>query len=80
LISGNSAIEGAGKLESVGLKVTDIVVLIDHERGVKDRLRSHGYTAHAVITLSEIPHTLHDTGHISTHQLDALLADHAVAP
>lgn len=80
LISGNSAIEGAGKLESVGLKVTDIVVLIDHGRGVKDRLRSHGYTAHAVITLSEIAHTLHDTGHISTYQLHALLADHAVAP
>ncbi|NJN57283.1 MAG: bifunctional orotidine-5'-phosphate decarboxylase/orotate phosphoribosyltransferase [Leptolyngbyaceae cyanobacterium SL_5_9] len=72
LISGNSAMEGAAKLESAGLEVRDIVVFLDHERGVKDRLRSNGYTAHSVLTLSEINETLYQSGRISQKQFEAL--------
>jgi uridine monophosphate synthetase len=68
LISGNSAIEGAQKLESTGLKVKDIVVFINHEKGVKDRLRKQGYRAHSVLTLSEIAETLYRRDRISEEQ------------
>jgi uridine monophosphate synthetase len=73
LISGTSAIEGAGKLESAGLKVNDIVVLLDHEKGVKTRLKQEGYQAHSVLTLSEIAQILYDAGRIDESQRDLLL-------
>lgn len=72
LISGKSAIEGAAKLESAGLKVEDIVVFIDHEGGVKDRLAQQGYRAHSVLAISEITETLYQAGRITQQQYDAL--------
>lgn len=76
LISGKSALEGAGKLESVGLKVKDIVVLIDHEKGVKDRIKAAGYNAYSVLTISEISKTLYQTGRITEAQYQVILDDH----
>ncbi|HEY9908020.1 MAG TPA: bifunctional orotidine-5'-phosphate decarboxylase/orotate phosphoribosyltransferase [Thermosynechococcaceae cyanobacterium] len=72
LISGNSAIEGAAKLESVGLQVKDIVVLLDHEQGVKDRLQAKNYRGHSVLTISEVTSTLHQAGRITDQQFEAL--------
>jgi uridine monophosphate synthetase len=57
LISGKSVMQGAEKLKDAGLNVEDIVVLIDHEKGVKERLRENGYQGHAVLTISEIAET-----------------------
>lgn len=71
LISGKSVMEGAGKLESAGLKVNDIVVFIDHEQGVKDRLKQNGYRSHAVLTISEITNTLYQAGRINEEQFSA---------
>ncbi len=68
MISGKSVLEGAAKLRSVGLKVQDIVVFLDHEQGVKDRLRQNGYRAHSVLTISEITQTLYQTGRIDEQQ------------
>lgn len=70
LISGKSAIEGAGKLQSTGLKIRDIVVLIDHEQGVKDRLKQNGYQGHSVLTISEIAETLYGTKRIDNKQYE----------
>ncbi len=72
LISGKSAMEGAQKIKSVGLSVHDIVVFMDHEQGVKDRLRENGYRAHAVLTISEITETLYEAGRIDEEQFKAL--------
>lgn len=72
LISGKSAMEGAEKIKSAGLQVQDIVVFIDHEKGVKDRLRSNGYQAHAVLTISEIAATLFEADRINEAQLASL--------
>jgi len=71
LISGKSVMEGAAKLESGGLNVQDIVVFIDHEGGVKDRLRDNGYQAHSVLTISEITQTLYQAGRITQEQFQA---------
>ncbi|MBD2177940.1 bifunctional orotidine-5'-phosphate decarboxylase/orotate phosphoribosyltransferase [Pseudanabaena sp. FACHB-1998] len=72
LISGKSAIEGAQKIESCGLKVRDIVVFIDHEAGVRDRIAKSGYSPHAVLKISEINETLYQSGRINEKQFLAL--------
>jgi uridine monophosphate synthetase len=64
--------EGAEKLKSSGLKVQDIVVFIDHEQGVQDRLIENGYRGHAVLTISEITSVLHQSGMINDEQFLAL--------
>ena len=76
LISGKSVMEGAGKLKSAGLNVEDIVVLIDHEQGVKDKLQANGYSAHSVLALSEIAQTLYQANRIDTEQFNLLTAEH----
>ncbi len=72
LISGKSVMEGAEKLKSVGLNINDIVVFIDHEQGVKDRLQQNGYRGHSVLTMSEITETLYQAGRINEGQFSAL--------
>lgn len=76
LISGKSVMEGAAKLKSAGLKVNDIVVFIDHEQGVKNRLRENGYCAHSVLTITEITETLYQAGRINDEQFAALVEIH----
>lgn len=76
LISGKSVMEGAAKLKSAGLNVEDIVVLIDHEQGVKDKLRVNGYRAHSVLALSEIAQILYQANRIDTEQFQLLTAEH----
>ena len=74
LISGKSVMEGAEKLKFAGLKVNDILVLIDHGKGVKDKLQENGYRGHAVLTVSEIVDTLYQAGRINEEQFNAFAA------
>lgn len=76
LISGKSVMEGAAKLKSAGLNVEDIVVLIDHEQGVKDKMQANGYRAHSVLALSEIAEILYRANRIDTEQFHLLTAEH----
>ncbi|AFZ06154.1 orotidine-5'-phosphate decarboxylase [Oscillatoria nigro-viridis PCC 7112] len=76
LISGKSVMEGAAKLKSAGLNVEDIVVLIDHEQGVKDKMQANGYRAHSVLALSEIAEVLYQANRIDTEQFNLLTAEH----
>jgi uridine monophosphate synthetase len=46
--------------------------LIDHEGGVRDKMRTRGYQAHAVFTLSEISKTLYETQRITAAQYGAI--------
>ena len=73
LISGNSAIEGAEKLQSVGLLVEDIVVLIDHGQAVQDRLAASGYRSHSVLNIMDIAQVLRESDRIDAEQ-SALLS------
>ncbi len=72
LISGNSAMEGAAKLQSTGLQVQDIVVFLDHGQGVKEKLQNHGYRAHSVLTIAEITETLYQAGRLNKAQFMTL--------
>jgi uridine monophosphate synthetase len=72
LISGKSVIEGVEKLTSAGLIVEDIVVFIDHERNVKDKIKAHGYRAHSAIGISEITDILYEAGRVNEEQYRSL--------
>ena len=52
--TGDSKLEAIHKLESVGLRVRDIVVLIDRGQGAATTLAQAGYRLHAVVTLAEL--------------------------
>lgn len=67
--TGESKIETIEKLTRVGLRVRDIVVLIDREQGARQALAQAGYTLHAIVTLRELLAELHCIGAITTEQL-----------
>jgi uridine monophosphate synthetase len=77
LITGKSVLEGIEKLQSVGLVVKDVVVLIDHEGDVTQKLARQGYQAHTVLKFSEIAKTLYEAGRLDSAQLDILLTTSA---
>jgi uridine monophosphate synthetase len=52
--TGGSKIEAIQKLEEAGLKVRDIVVLIDRGQGAGPMLAEAGYQLHAVVSLNEL--------------------------
>jgi len=57
ITTGGSIIETATELENAGLKINDVVALIDREQGGKDNLSKH-FRTHTILTLSEILHSL----------------------
>jgi uridine monophosphate synthetase len=52
--TGESKFEAIHKLESAGLKVKDVVVLIDRQSGAKQTLEAAGFLLHSVFTLPEL--------------------------
>jgi uridine monophosphate synthetase len=68
--TGGTKIEAMQKLESAGLKVKDIVVLIDREQGAGQMLAEAGYRLHAVTTLRELLSLWHASGAITTEQFE----------
>ena len=56
--SGSSVFETIEPLEHEGLKVKDIVVLVDREQGGKKHVEEKGYHLHTVFTLSQMLDTL----------------------
>ena len=77
LISGGSVLEGIAKLESSGLRVSDVVVFIDHGAPPegpdhhpcgRERLERAGYRLHAVLTIDRITRVLLAAGRLSADQ------------
>ena len=76
LISGGSVLEGIAKLESSGLKVSDVVVFIDHgaagSHNGRSRLQAAGYRLHAVLPIERITEVLLQAGRLSAEQAASL--------
>ena len=62
--SGNSKAEAIAVLEAAGLKIKDMLVVVDREMGGVKEMAERGYDVHAVLTLREILETLHRLGRI----------------
>ena len=52
ITDGASKFEAIAPLETAGLVVKDLVILIDREQGGRELLAARGYTLHSVLTIS----------------------------
>lgn len=52
--TGGSKFEAIEKLKAAGLKVTDVVVLVDRDSGARQTLAAAGYHLHAVMTMTRM--------------------------
>jgi uridine monophosphate synthetase len=71
---GDSKLEAAAPLEAAGLRVQDVLVLIDREQGGARDLARHNYRLHAVLRLTQILDVLQETAHITPVQHAEVLA------
>jgi uridine monophosphate synthetase len=67
--SGSSVFETIDPLEHEGLKITDIVVLVDREQGGKKHIEEKGYNLHSILTISEMLETLENEGKLDTEMV-----------
>lgn len=68
--SGSSVFETIEPLEREGLKISDIVVLVDREQGGKKHLLGKGYNLHSVITISEMLEALEKEGKLGKEMVE----------
>ncbi|KAK3739794.1 hypothetical protein QZH41_000699 [Actinostola sp. cb2023] len=64
--SGSSVLETVVSLNSVGLKVTDTVVLLDRCQGGIDKLKAGGINLHSLLTLTKTLQVLRSHGKINS--------------
>ena len=67
--TGGSKFEAIEKLTAAGLKVKDVVVLIDRQSGAKEALQQAGYAMHAVLTITEMLDHWEKTGKVEQDKI-----------
>ena len=67
--TGGSKFEAIEKLTGAGLKVQDIVVLVDRQSGAKEALAEAGFRMHAVLTITEMLDHWERTGKVEAEQI-----------
>jgi len=68
ITTGSSKFEAIAPLEAAGLRVRDVVVLIDRQQGGAEELAARGYRLHSVLTMRELLDVLERHGRISAAQ------------
>jgi uridine monophosphate synthetase len=69
--TGGSKFEAIEKLTGAGLKVRDVVVLINRQSGAKEALAEAGYRLHAVLTMAELLDHWEQTGKVEPEKIAA---------
>ena len=69
--TGGSKFEAIEKLATAGLRVRDVVVLIDRQSGAAKTLAEAGYRLHSVFTLSQLLNHWEQTGGVPAGQVAA---------
>ena len=69
--TGGSKFEAIEKLTAAGLKVQDVVVLIDRQSGAKEALEAAGFHLHAVLTISAMLDHWETTGKVANEKIAA---------
>lgn len=65
ITTGGSKIEAIAPLHDAGLKVSDVVVLVDREQGGREELAARGLALHSVLTLTSLLDILVRRGRIA---------------
>ena len=69
ITSGKSLLETIAEVEKEGVKVSDIVVVLDRQQGGKELLEQKGYRVHTLFTIAEVVKILHEAGEIDDEQV-----------
>ena len=69
ITSGKSLLETIDEVENEGLKVSDIVVVLDREQGGKELLERKGYRVHSLFTITETVNILKEVGKITDEEI-----------
>jgi uridine monophosphate synthetase len=69
--TGGSKFEAIEKLTTAGLKVRDVVVLVDRQSGAKESLAAAGFRLHAVLTITVLLDHWEKTGRVGKEQIEA---------
>ncbi|MDO4224375.1 MAG: orotidine-5'-phosphate decarboxylase [Bergeyella zoohelcum] len=72
ITSGKSLLETIPEIENEGIKVSDIVVVLDREQGGKALLESKGYRVHTLFTISEVCEILRDNGKLMDDEIQRI--------
>jgi len=72
--TGGSKFEAIEKLAAAGLKIEDVVVLVDRQSGAAEALAAAGYRLHAVMTLTQMLAHWTQTGRVPAEQIAATRA------
>jgi uridine monophosphate synthetase len=67
--TGESKFESIDKLTEAGMKVEDIVVLIDRQSGAGEALAKAGYRLHAVTTLTALLDYYEESDKVSAEKI-----------
>ncbi len=70
---GDAKLEALVPLTAAGLRVSDVVVLVDREQGAAAALAARGITLHAAVTLRELVTCLARSGRITPTERDRVL-------
>jgi uridine monophosphate synthetase len=68
--TGGSKFEAIEKLTAVGLKVKDVVVLVDRQSGAKESLEQAGYFMHSVLTITQLLDYWESTGKVEKDKIE----------
>lgn len=71
--SGLSVFETSEPLEHEGLKITDVVVLLNREQGAEENLNNKNLNLHAVFTITELLQTLLEKNKIDKNIYDSTM-------
>lgn len=71
--SGSSILETVQSLQTIGVEVTDAVVLLNREQGGEANITKNGITLHSVFTMSQIMDVLRETNKISPSTVSSVM-------
>ena len=69
ITSGKSLVETIEEVENEGIKVSDIVVVLDRQQGGKEKLEAKGYKVHSLLNISEVVEILRAVNYIDDEEV-----------
>lgn len=73
ITTGASKLEAWEPLRDVGLRVEDVLVVVDREQGGAEVLSRHGLRLHSLMTITALLERLHASGKVTNEQLETAM-------